>query len=60
VLSAMADEGILGGIALSSLVGESDPALEGDTTNVMIVAVTERRTRDEIDRYVAVLGKVLS
>jgi len=41
-------------------VGESDPALEGDTTNVMIVAVTERRTRDEIDRYVAVLGKVLS
>ncbi len=60
VLSAMADEGILGGIALSSLVGESDSALEGDTTNVMIVAVTERRTRDEIDRYVAVLGKVLS
>ena len=60
VLSAMADEGILGGIALSSLVGESDPALEGDTSNVMIVAVTERRTRDEIDRYVAVLGKVLS
>jgi len=60
VLSAMADEGILGGIALSSLVGESDPALEGDTANVMIVAVTERRTRDEIDRYVAVLGKVLS
>ena len=60
VLSAMADEGILGGIALSSLVGESDPALEGDASNVMIVAVTERRTRDEIDRYVAVLGKVLS
>jgi len=60
VLSAMADEGILGGIALSSLVGESDPALEGDTSKVMIVAVTERRTRDEIDRYVAVLGKVLS
>ncbi len=60
VLSAMADEGILGGIALSSLVGESDPALVGDTSNVMIVAVTERRTRDEIDRYVAVLGKVLS
>jgi len=27
---------------------------------VLLVAVTERRTKAEIDRYVEVLGKVLS
>ena len=47
-------------MALSGLAGESDPSIEGDLSNVLLVAVTERRTKAEIDRYVEVLGKVLS
>ncbi len=60
VLAALANQGILGGLALSGLAGESDPSIEGDLSNVLLVAVTERRTKAEIDRYVEVLGKVLS
>jgi glycine dehydrogenase subunit 1 len=45
VIDRMADEGFLAGTA----VGE----------NELLVAVTERRTREEIDRYVASIEKVL-
>jgi glycine cleavage system P protein (glycine dehydrogenase) subunit 1 len=45
VIERMADDGFLAGIA----VGERD----------LLVAVTERRTRDEIDRYVAGIEKVI-
>ncbi len=52
VLAAMKKKGILGGIALSSLLPDASP-------NAVIVAVTEKRTRQELDRYVEVLGEVL-
>ena len=60
VLAERADQGILGGLALSGLAGESDPSLEGDLANVVLITVTERRTLAELDHYVDVLGKVLS
>ena len=48
----MAEEGYLAGIALGNDTGEE----YGDG---LLVAVTERRTRDEIDTYVAALEKVI-
>ena len=41
VLKALADHGILGGVAVDE--------------REMIIAVTERRTPDEIDRYVSIV-----
>jgi len=58
VLGAMADEGILGGLSVSSLTRGPDPSAEA-VEDVVLVAVTERRTRDELDRYVEVLAKVV-
>jgi glycine dehydrogenase subunit 1 len=46
LIERMADEGFLAGTA----VGE----------DALLIAVTERRTRDEIDRYAATLQKVMS
>lgn len=60
VLDDLAGEGILGGISVETLTGGTDPSIEGDIDDVLLVAVTERRTRDELDRYAEVLGKVLS
>jgi glycine dehydrogenase subunit 1 len=50
-LERLADEGFLGGVALGP-----ELAPEG---NGLLVAVTERRTRDEIDRFALALGKVI-
>jgi glycine dehydrogenase subunit 1 len=60
VLEDLVQEGILGGLSVSSLTGGDDPSMSVDPARVLLVAVTERRTREEIDRYVDVLGKVLS
>ena len=60
VLEELADEGILGGLSVAALAGESDPSIEGSTDDVVLIAVTERRTRVELDRYADVLRKVLS
>jgi glycine dehydrogenase subunit 1 len=59
VLSAMAGEGILGGLSASALTGGPDPSLTGED-GVIVVAVTERRTVDELDRYAEVLAKVVA
>ena len=48
VVERMADEGFLAGIALPEEYGDG-----------LLVAVTERRTRDEIDRYVEAVEKVV-
>jgi len=48
VRDALLDHGILGGVPLSSA---------GD--DVLLVAVTEKRDRGEIDRYASALGEVL-
>jgi glycine dehydrogenase subunit 1 len=60
VLDDLVGEGILGGLSVESLVGGGDPSIEGDVGDVVLVAVTERRTRDELDHYARVLRKVLS
>jgi len=55
VVERMADEGFLAGIPLGGeYLGDSP---DGDS---LLVAVTERRTRAEIDAYVTALAKVLS
>ena len=60
VLEDLVGEGILGGLSVEALTGGSDPSLEGDLSSVLLVAVTERRTREELDRYAEDLRKVLS
>ncbi len=58
VLSRLADEGFLGGIAAASLCAQDDPSLPaGIAERTVVVAVTERRTRSEIDAFVAAFGK---
>jgi glycine dehydrogenase subunit 1 len=52
VVDRMADAGFLAGIPLSD---EFDDGEHG-----LLVAVTERRTRDEIDAYVTALGKAVA
>ncbi len=49
VVEALLDHGFLGGVAL--------PAAGAD---VLLVAVTERRTREEIDRFAAAMKEVLA
>jgi len=60
VLDDLVGEGILGGLSVESLAGPHDPSVEGDSSRVVLVAVTERRTRAELDHYADVLAKVLS
>jgi hypothetical protein len=60
LLEHLAAEGFLGGIALSSLVAEGDPSISDDERRYgVLVAVTERRTKDEIDRLADAIRKVL-
>ena len=60
VLEGLVNEGILGGLSVQSLAGLRDGSIEGDTADVMLVAVTEKRTREELDHYADVLRKVVS
>jgi hypothetical protein len=50
----MADEGFLAGVPVELQRGVVGPGDEG-----LLVAVTERRTRDEIDAFAAALEKVV-
>lgn len=59
VLLTMANDGVLGGVAVAALTSGRDPSIEGDLDDVVLVTVTERRTKDEIDRYVEVLRKAI-
>ena len=52
VIDRMADEGYLAGIALAGAVHRADDG------HGLLVAVTERRTKDEIDGFVAEFEKV--
>ena len=60
-ISRMADEGYLGGLALADLVGpEGDGSVDGhDGEYGLLVAVTERRTRAEVEGFVRTLDKVV-
>ena len=51
VVERMAEEGFLAGVPLGGEYGGEDRGL--------LVAVTERRTRDDIDRYVQTMEKVV-
>jgi glycine dehydrogenase subunit 1 len=57
----LAEEGFLAGVALEDLVGPGGDGSVGKeaATHGLLVAVTERRTRDEIDRFVAALDKAV-
>ena len=52
VLAAMEKEGILGGIALKAFYPDAFP-------NALIVAVTEKRTWEELDQYVETLRRAI-
>jgi glycine dehydrogenase subunit 1 len=60
VIERMAERGVLAGLAVADLCGDGDPSIEGPIDNVLLVTVTERRTKEEIDHYVAALKEVLS
>jgi glycine dehydrogenase subunit 1 len=59
VLLTMANDGVLGGVAVAALTSGADPSIDGDVADVLLVTVTERRTKDEIDHYVEVLRKAI-
>src|SRR5580704_10318322 len=61
VVERMVDEGFLAGVALADLVGDDgDGSVDADAAaHGLLVAVTERRTRREIDRYVSALDKAV-
>jgi glycine dehydrogenase subunit 1 len=59
VLSTMAENGVLGGLSVAALCGGDDPSIDVDVDNVLLVTVTERRTKEEIDHYVEVLRKAV-
>jgi glycine dehydrogenase subunit 1 len=60
VIERMAEHGMLAGLAVSELCHGRDPSIEGENANVLLVTVTERRTKDELDRYVSALKEVLA
>ena len=59
VLLTMASDGVLGGVAVSALTSGDDPSIDADIESVLLVTVTERRTKDEIDHYVEILRKAV-
>jgi glycine dehydrogenase subunit 1 len=59
VLLTMANDGVLGGVAAAALTMGDDASIDHGIENVLIVTVTERRTKEEIDHYVEVLRKAV-
>lgn len=59
VLERMTSDGVLGGLSVSSLTNGTDPSVSEEINNVILVTVTERRTREQIDHYVDVLRKAV-
>ncbi len=61
VVERMATEGYLAGVALDALAGaDGDGSVSADdAAHGLLVAVTERRTRAELDGYVAALDKAV-
>ena len=58
VLDEMAGAGVLGGLSVAALCDGDDPSIE-DGRDAVLVTVTERRTREEIDHFVDVLRKAV-
>jgi glycine dehydrogenase subunit 1 len=60
VIERMAERDVLAGLSVNALCNGTDPSIEGTVDDVLLVTVTERRTKDEIDHYVAAMKEVLS
>jgi glycine dehydrogenase subunit 1 len=60
VLRHLAGEGVLGGLAVSALCGGGDLSVDTAIDEVMLVTVTERRTRGELDHYAELLAKAVA
>jgi glycine dehydrogenase subunit 1 len=58
VVSLMAERDVLAGLAVAQLTNGPDPSVD-DVESVLLVTVTERRTKDEIEQYVDALREVL-
>jgi glycine cleavage system P protein (glycine dehydrogenase) subunit 1 len=58
VVSLMAERDVLAGLAVAQLTKGPDPSVD-DVESVLLVTVTERRTKAEIDQYVDALRGVL-
>jgi glycine dehydrogenase subunit 1 len=60
-IERLADEGYLGGLSLADLVGDDgDGSVAGDdAVHGLLIAVTERRTRAEVEGFVRTLDKVV-
>jgi len=60
-IERLADEGYLAGLALADLVGDDgDGSVAGDdAVHGLLIAVTERRTRAEVEGFVRTLDKVV-
>ena len=60
-IERLADEGYLGGLSLADLVGDDgDGSVEADeAVHGLLIAVTERRTRAEVEGFVRTLDKVV-
>jgi glycine dehydrogenase subunit 1 len=59
VISLMAERDVLAGLSVAQLTNGADPSIDSDVESVLLVTVTERRTKDEIDHYVDALREVL-
>ena len=59
VISTMAEGDVLAGLSVATLAGGEDPSVDDGIEHVLLVAVTERRTKEEIDRYVELLKEAL-
>ena len=60
VIEDMAGRGVLAGLSAGSLAGGADPSVESGINHILLVAVTERRTKDEIDHYVSAMKTALA
>ncbi|MGC1239275.1 MAG: aminomethyl-transferring glycine dehydrogenase subunit GcvPA [Acidimicrobiales bacterium] len=60
VVELMAKQGVLAGLAVSDLCAGADPSIDSEIENVLLVTVTERRTKEELDHYVSALKEVLA
>ncbi len=60
LVDALVPRGFLAGVPMSRFAGAFAAATAGDLDDVLLLAVTERRTRDQIDAFVAAVAEALA
>ena len=61
VLERLVDEGIFGGLAVSQLTHGPDASIASNQLeHAIVISVTEKRTRDEIDQLVSAFSKAVN